>query len=142
MFTWTAITSLFFKSWGLVTGGIGILFGPDKVSRILLIISLSAAGFLGFKLYVWDKEKKAEIAALQKFNKIQLDQVLEDKNRELQELKRLQELELSVIRENNKDLKVISEKYEKLKEEILKIQGDRAASEILKKTIEGLNKKK
>lgn len=138
---WLTIVGLLGKFGGLATGAIGALFGADKVARVLLIAALAAGGYMGFKLYVWDKEKKAEIAALQKFNKIQLDQVLEDKNKELEELRKLRDLELAAIRDNNKALQDITAKYDNLKEQISKIQGDRAASEILKKTIEGLKKK-
>ncbi len=140
MFTWAGILGLFVKFGGLVTGGVGALFGADKVARVLLIAALAAGGYMGFKLYVWDKEKKAEIAALQKFNNQQQEQILKDKDRELAELKKLHDLELSVLRQNTKDLEQINSKYLKLQTELKKIQGDRAASEILKKTIEGLNK--
>lgn len=140
MFTWAGILALFGKFGGLLVGGVGALFGNTTSSKITLIVVLAAAGFMGFKLYTWDVAKKAEIAALQKFNNQQQQQILKDKDRELAELKKLHDLELSVLRQNTKDLEQINSKYLKLQTELKKIQGDRAASEILKKTIEGLNK--
>lgn len=146
MFSWAAIFAVIKSFGGLlaggVTSGIGLIFGQDKVSRILLIIALGSAGVLGFMLYKNSIENKAEIAALQKFNKDQQDRIIKDKDNEIAELKRLNDLNLDTIREANKTNLELTVKYDQIKERLRSSKGNTPSSEILKKTIDELRKNK